>query len=74
MNINTLVTGSRCHALGINSKVVAAGICTGPFKLPYDAESDLLNNPINSCIFCRGDRCYYGGDCERRKPLDSEDK
>ena len=73
MNINTLVTGYGGYALGINTKMIASGICTGSFKLPYDALSDLLGNPIKSCIFCTGGKCYYSGDCERRKPLDRED-
>ena len=65
-------TGSQSIALGINDKIVASGYCDDPINLPYDALSDLLGNPINSCIFCKGGKCYYGGECDRRKPFNKE--
>lgn len=63
------VTGGASSALGINTKVVASGYCDNPIRLPYSLLSDFLNNPIKSCVFCKGGKCYYGGECERRKPF-----
>ena len=34
--------------------------------------SDLTNNPITSCVFYKNDKCYYGGECDRCKPLVNE--
>ena len=67
------VTGGASVALGINTKVVASGYCDNPITLPYSPLSDFLNNPIKSCVFCKGGKCYYGGECERRKPFGEVD-
>ena len=67
-----MVTGHRSSALGIKTKVVAKGICDNPITLPYSLLSDLLNNPITKCVFCKNGKCYYDGECDRRKPLVNE--
>lgn len=67
-----MVTGHRSAALGIKNKVIAKGICDNPIQLQYDPLSDLLNNPITKCVFCKNGKCYYGGECERCKPLTTE--
>jgi hypothetical protein len=69
-----LVIGNISAALGIKDKVIAKGICDNPIQLQHDPLSDLLNNPITKCIFCKNGKCYYGGECERRKPLVTEGK
>ena len=69
-----LATGNRSVALGINDKVAAKGICDNPIQLQHDPLSDLLNNPITKCVFCKNGKCYYGGECERCKPLVPEEK
>ena len=69
-----LVTGNISAALGIKDKVTASGLCDNPIQLQYNLLSDLLNNPIAKCIFCGNGKCYYGGECERRKPLVTERK
>ena len=67
------VTGGRSAAFGINTKIVASGYCDDPITLPYSLLSDFLNNPIKSCVFRRDGKCYYGGECERRKPFSEVD-
>lgn len=64
------VTGNKSIAYGVNTEIKPVGICDNPIKLPYDTVSELLNNPIDRCIFCRGGKCYYVGKCERCKPLE----
>lgn len=58
-------------AFGIRNKVIPTGICVGSFELPQDPLSDILNNPIKSCIFRKGELslCYFGEECERKRPL-----
>ena len=70
--VDIRATGNRSVALGINSKVTAKGVCDNPVQLQYDPLSDLLNNPITKCVFCKNGKCYYGGECERCKPLVTE--
>ena len=67
-----LATDRRGVAFGINDRITAKGICDNPIQLPYDPLSDLLNNPITKCVFCKNGKCYYGGECERCKPLVNE--
>ena len=61
------VTGRCSVAFGVNDTPTPTGKCSGPFQLPYDRLSELLGNPINKCIFCKGENiCYYGGECSKR--------
>jgi hypothetical protein len=68
-----LVTGSRCHALGANTKLATNGLCGHPNKRPINPNC-LDGLPISErdwthCIFCRDMKyCYFAGDCEHRIP------
>ena len=66
-----VASGNMSVAFGIQNRITPTGICVGSLELLPDPLSDLLNNPIKSCIFKKGELslCYFGGKCERKRPL-----
>lgn len=70
---NILVTGQRSYALGIDAKVIPAGICNHQRKREIDKQAiqdsiefriPVPENKWTHCIFyCKGE-CMFAGCCE----------
>lgn len=69
------VTGNRCVAAGIDTKIVPSGKCNHPEKR-FVKEEYLDGLPIpehawTHCIFCNKDSdCFFTGECNHRIELD----
>lgn len=68
---NSLVTGNRSVALGIDAQVKPCGKCNHPNK--REVRRELLDGlPISEgdwthCLFCWSGECVFAGECEHRE-------
>ena len=65
-------SGRSSIVLGVDTKVIASGKCHHPHKRSVNKEylKDGLPMPKfawTHCIFCRGENCFFAGECEYKK-------
>ena len=77
---NVILTGNTSVALGIRDFPIPTGICSNPVfdelrkEIRKDKLGQLLNNPINQCIFCNksNNYCFFCGDCKEKLEISDE--
>lgn len=66
LGVHTTRVDNCSIAYGVNTKIKSAGKCSNPDILTQEEKDRDPINPIDKCVFCKEDNCYYDGDCNRR--------